>query len=66
MERLNRSEPPAGPATTAWSPSVISPAAVNELLERWMTEDADEHRESFELLRRALDEHRPPECKLFP
>jgi hypothetical protein len=31
-----------------------------------MREDAQEQRETFQFLRRALDEHRPEGYKLFP
>jgi hypothetical protein len=31
-----------------------------------MTEDEVEQRETLEILRRALDERRPANCKLFP
>lgn len=43
-----------------------SPPAVVRLLEQWMTEDEIEQRETFEILRRALDEGRAADCKLFP
>ena len=46
--------------------SQASPSAVVELLEQWMAEDEVEQRETFEILRRALDEGRPADCKLFP
>jgi len=42
------------------------PAALGRLLQEWMQEDAQEQRETFEFLRRALDEHRPEGYKLFP
>ena len=51
---MSQEEPPA------------SPSAVVKLLEQWMTEDEAEQRETFEILRRALDEGRPADCKLFP
>ncbi len=47
-------------------PQPASPSAVVELLEQWMAEDEAEQRETFEILRRALDEGRPADCKLFP
>ncbi|MBI4873270.1 MAG: hypothetical protein HY822_01410 [Acidobacteria bacterium] len=36
--------------------------AVVGLLEQWMAGDGAERRETFELLRRALDEQRPAGC----
>jgi hypothetical protein len=42
------------------------PAAVARLLAEWMRGDEAEQRETFELLRRALDEDRPEGYKLFP
>ena len=47
-------------------PPPASLPAVVKLLEQWMTEDEIEQRETFEILRRALDERRPADCKLFP
>ncbi len=41
------------------------PAALAKLLEAWMQEDEAEQRETFEFLRRALDEDRPAGYKLF-
>lgn len=42
------------------------PGALSRLLSAWMEEDEDEQRATFEFLRRALDENRPPGYKLFP
>jgi hypothetical protein len=36
-----------------------------ELLDEWMREDETDQRETFEFLRRALDEDRPEGYKLF-
>ena len=47
-------------------PQPASPSAVVRLLEQWMAEDEVEQRETFEILRRALDEGRAADCKLFP
>jgi uncharacterized membrane protein len=41
------------------------PAALARLLDEWMHEDETEQRETFEFLRRALDEGRPIGYKLF-
>ena len=42
------------------------PDALARLLEAWMEGDEAEQRETFEFLRQALDEDRPPGYKLFP
>jgi hypothetical protein len=42
------------------------PAAVAQLLDDWMRGDETEQRETFEFLRRALDEDRDEGYKLFP
>ena len=42
------------------------PEAVIRLLRAWCVEDADEQRETWEFLRRALDEDRLSDRKLFP
>jgi hypothetical protein len=47
-------------------PRNLDPAALAKLLEQWMSEDAAEQRETFDCLRRALDEDRPEGYKLFP
>lgn len=41
------------------------PSALAELLDGWMRGDATEQRETFEILRRSLDEDRPEGYKLF-
>ena len=41
------------------------PAALARLLDEWMQQDEAEQRETFEFLRRALDEDRPAGYKLF-
>jgi hypothetical protein len=43
----------------------IDPSALAKLLEEWTQGDETEQRETFEYLRRALDEDRPPGYKLF-
>ncbi len=42
------------------------PSALAQLLAEWMHGDESEQRETFEFLRRALDEDRPFAYKLFP
>lgn len=41
------------------------PSALARLLSEWMEGDATEQRETFEVLRRSLDEGRPAGYKLF-
>jgi len=41
------------------------PAALARLLDEWMHGDENEQRETFDFLRRALDENRPEHAKLF-
>ena len=41
------------------------PSALAKLLDEWMQGDATEQRETFEALRRSLDEDRPAGYKLF-
>ena len=41
------------------------PSALARLLNEWMHGDEAEQRETFEVLRRALDEERPAGYKLF-
>jgi hypothetical protein len=43
----------------------LDPAALERLLEGWMQGDPREQRETFEVLRRSLDEDRPAGYKLF-
>jgi hypothetical protein len=42
------------------------PTYVAAVLDEWMQGDGEEQRETFELLKRSLDEDRPDELKLFP
>ena len=46
-------------------PRKPDPAALAKLLDEWMHGDEAEQRETFEFLRRALDEDRPAGRKLF-
>jgi hypothetical protein len=41
-------------------------AAIAKLMEELLQGDEAEHRETFEALKRGLDEHRPEGYKLFP
>jgi len=41
------------------------PSALTRLLDEWMQGDEKDQRETFELLRRSLDEDRPEGYKLF-
>ena len=43
----------------------IDPSALTRLLDEWMQGDEAEQRETFEALRRSLDEDRPAGYKLF-
>jgi hypothetical protein len=52
-----RQEPPSG--------SKPDPSALAKLLDEWMRGDEAEQRETFEVLRRYLDEDRPAGYKLF-
>jgi hypothetical protein len=47
------------------SPRGTEPSALAALLNEWMQGDATEQRETFEVLRRGLDEGRPAGYKLF-
>jgi len=46
-------------------PSKRDPSASARLLDEWMHGDEPEQRETFEVLRRALDEDRPEGYKFF-
>jgi len=41
------------------------PSALAKLMDEWMQGDEKDQRETFELLRRSLDQHRPAGYKLF-
>src|SRR6266536_3240412 len=43
----------------------LDPSALKRLLDEWMHEDETEQRETFEILRRSLDEDRPAGYKLL-
>ena len=47
------------------TPSKPDPSALARLLDEWMHGDEAEQRETFEVLRRSLDEDRPDGFKLF-
>ena len=46
-------------------PQELDPPALAKLLDEWMLGDEAEQRETFECLRRCLDEDRPEGYKLF-
>jgi len=45
--------------------SKLDPSALARLLDEWMRGDETEQQETFEVLRRSLDEDRPSGYKLF-
>ena len=47
------------------SPQGLDPPALAKLLDEWMLGDETEQRETFDCLRRSLDEDRPRGYKLF-
>ncbi len=53
------------PRRTTVLPHKPEPAALARLLDEWMQGDETEQRETFEILRRSLDESRPAGYKLF-
>jgi hypothetical protein len=66
QDTSKRDNPEIGPARRESSQTRrIDPFALAELLKEWMHGDEAEQRETFEDLRRALDEDRPPGYKLF-
>jgi hypothetical protein len=61
-----RDEPSRIPQAEAFvRPSKPDRAALAKLLDEWMRGDETEQRETFETLRRSLDEDRPVGYKLF-
>ena len=46
-------------------PQKPDPSALARLFDEWMQGDESEQRETFEILRRSLDEDRPAGYKLF-
>lgn len=62
----NRSESSQASRTPVFlRASKPGPSALAALLDEWMQGDEAEQRETFELLRRSLDEDRPDGYKLF-
>ena len=47
-------------------PRKADPSALAKLFDEWMQGDGTEQQETFEILRRSLDEDRPVGYKLFP
>ena len=45
--------------------NMVDPGALTKLFDEWMHGDEAEQRQTFEALRRALDEDRPAGYKLF-
>ncbi len=62
MPTSNKHEHPARAAVPQES---MRADALVHLLEKWMQGDQTEQRETFEVLRHALDEDRPRDYKLF-
>ena len=67
MSETSKLNPNAGEGWTDVQPlrRRSDPVALARLLEEWMHEDEQEQRETFEFLRRALDEDRPAGYRLF-
>jgi hypothetical protein len=66
MPNTNKHGSPLDPQPQEFvSPQKPEPAALARLLDEWMQGDAAEQRETFETLRRFLDENRPEGYKLF-
>jgi hypothetical protein len=67
MSETSKLNPNAGEGWTDVQPlrRRSDPVALASLLEEWMHEDEQEQRETFEFLRRALDEDRPAGYRLF-
>ena len=57
---------PSAPGEVSLSPRPIDLAALERLFAEWMEGDAEEQSETFEALRKGLDENRPEGYKLFP
>ena len=67
MPDIRKPEPRIPPHTRQDLPArKPDPATVARLLDDWMRGDEAEQRDTFEFLRRALDEDRPEGYKLFP
>ena len=67
-DEINRRIPTNKVVPTETSPfSKGDPAAAIRLLRQWREQaDAIEDRQTFEALRRALNESRPPDCWILP
>jgi len=46
-------------------PANVGRVSISEIVDEWMLGDETEQRETFECLRRSLDEDRPEGYKLF-
>lgn len=51
---------------SGYRPAQADPEEIVALVRGWEDEDGDEQRETFEFLKRTLDEHRKSARKLFP
>ena len=66
MPQTNKQEPRPEDGRERSIRGWTDPAALARLLDEWMQGDEAEQRDTFEFLRRALDEDRPAGYKLFP
>ena len=66
MPNANKQVEPTEPGRDPLYPPRPDPDALAALLNGWMQGDATEQRETFEILRRALDEDRPEGYEFFP
>ena len=65
MQDTIKPPPPSSISPSEFTHQCPDPRELERLLEGWMQGDAEEQRETFEVLRRALDEARPVGYKLF-
>jgi len=66
MPDLTKHDAPLASPRPESADAMADPSALARLLDEWMRGDEVEQRETFEALRRLLDEDRTPGCKLFP
>jgi hypothetical protein len=64
-DTTRRGQPLRIPPQDPVRPPKPDPSALAKLLDEWMSGDEAEQRETFEILRRSLDEDRPEGYKLF-
>jgi hypothetical protein len=65
MPRTSKSAKSQPDAQGQPRPRKTDPESLSRLFDEWMQGDANEQRETFETLKRALDEARPVGYKLF-